>query len=385
LGTHLLDIIALRGDIDGMPIKFRCQHCRQLLGISRQKAGDVVDCPQCGRTLRVPRLDGRIAPLPEPEWDLKDSNLARALDELASIGHEPDDVPDSAPLDDPAVAVATPVLAPPPPRVAVEAPLPAVPVSAPQPVRTFAATPSDGSLDKALAVLAAAPAADAIRTAAMTPATMTRTSPAVSQPRQLVTFVVLAAVSFAFGYVVGSRSNATAPESPTAAKNSGDGRAAQAPATNGADPAGAKLSGRITYVTQSGDSRPDRGARVIVFPPQRAGSAKLSVVGFRAADEAADMHVAAASLKALGGALAVVGEDGTYSLAVPGPGEYQVLVLSHFQPRDSDKQMTPRLRSLLESYFDRPDQLLGSLDYNHAQVRHKGADAEIWDYSFAKQ
>jgi hypothetical protein len=68
-----------------MPIKFRCQHCRQFLGISRAKAGEVFDCPTCGWTLRVPDLDGTIKPLPGPGLDLGDSKLAQALDELASI------------------------------------------------------------------------------------------------------------------------------------------------------------------------------------------------------------------------------------------------------------------------------------------------------------
>ena len=68
-----------------MPIKFRCQHCRQFLGISRSKAGEVFDCPTCGWTLRVPDLDGTIRPLPDGGLDMGDSKLAEALDELASI------------------------------------------------------------------------------------------------------------------------------------------------------------------------------------------------------------------------------------------------------------------------------------------------------------
>lgn len=71
-----------------MPIKFRCQHCRQFLGISRTQAGGIVDCPTCGRTIRVPELDGTVAPLPRPGLDPKDSKLAAALSELASIGDE---------------------------------------------------------------------------------------------------------------------------------------------------------------------------------------------------------------------------------------------------------------------------------------------------------
>jgi hypothetical protein len=68
-----------------MPIKFRCQHCRQFLGISRAKAGELFDCPTCGWTLRVPDLDGTIRPLPDPGLDMGDSKLAQALDELASM------------------------------------------------------------------------------------------------------------------------------------------------------------------------------------------------------------------------------------------------------------------------------------------------------------
>ena len=72
-----------------MPIKFRCVHCRQLLGISRGKAGQPVDCPTCGRTVRVPNLDGRAEPVSAPGMNLNDSSLVQALDALAMIGQLP--------------------------------------------------------------------------------------------------------------------------------------------------------------------------------------------------------------------------------------------------------------------------------------------------------
>jgi hypothetical protein len=38
----------------GVPIKFRCYQCNQLLGVARSKAGTVVNCPKCAVGLIVP-------------------------------------------------------------------------------------------------------------------------------------------------------------------------------------------------------------------------------------------------------------------------------------------------------------------------------------------
>jgi DNA-directed RNA polymerase subunit RPC12/RpoP len=40
-----------------MPIRFRCVYCKQLMGISRRKAGTVVRCPKCTRQVMVPMAD----------------------------------------------------------------------------------------------------------------------------------------------------------------------------------------------------------------------------------------------------------------------------------------------------------------------------------------
>jgi len=51
-----------------MPIRFRCVYCKQLMGISRRKAGKVVRCPKCSNQVMVPV--GEVAPpapAPPPE------------------------------------------------------------------------------------------------------------------------------------------------------------------------------------------------------------------------------------------------------------------------------------------------------------------------------
>lgn len=40
-----------------MPIRFRCPHCSQLMGIARRKAGSRVQCTSCAREVLVPLTD----------------------------------------------------------------------------------------------------------------------------------------------------------------------------------------------------------------------------------------------------------------------------------------------------------------------------------------
>jgi phage FluMu protein Com len=56
-----------------MPIRFRCRHCQQLMGISRRKAGMTVKCPTCHGSVVVPQPDDEAPPnlpmaepMPEP-------------------------------------------------------------------------------------------------------------------------------------------------------------------------------------------------------------------------------------------------------------------------------------------------------------------------------
>ncbi len=94
-----------------MSIQFRCVHCRQLLGISSSRAGTQVDCPACGRTLRVPaETGGQSAPLRAVSPQI-DAGLLGALEELATLSgtgrsKQPTDR-NAAP--EPSVPLATPV------------------------------------------------------------------------------------------------------------------------------------------------------------------------------------------------------------------------------------------------------------------------------------
>jgi hypothetical protein len=359
-----------------MPIKFRCQHCRQLLGIARRQAGEVVDCPTCGRSVRVPVPGGPVEPVPAPELDLRDPRLLKALDELAAIGDfDPDDNGDE-PLDDGILSAPEPIaeqviLAPPPPAQPVRAEVRPATRSAAAPAPSVELSDPLASLARQVKVVQPAPAPS---------------QPADAQRQRLhqrLTLAGVAIVAFGLGYFAGSRP--AAPLSThSAATHVGphDGGFEPGPAPPPAGPA--VLEGRITYLGESGDTRPDRGARVIVLPTERKGTAKLSIVGFRPADSEADHEIAKVSLAAAGGASDTVDAKGNYRITLPGAGSYEILVLSHFQFRSADDEPNAHAKAVMAGFFDRPEQLLGRSAYQVAPLRSKGTGSEPWDYTFER-
>jgi hypothetical protein len=50
-----------------MPIRFRCGHCNQLMGIGHKKAGTVVRCPTCTSEVTVPEPTSKVNESPKPE------------------------------------------------------------------------------------------------------------------------------------------------------------------------------------------------------------------------------------------------------------------------------------------------------------------------------
>jgi hypothetical protein len=56
-----------------MPIRFRCRHCNQLMGISRRKAGTMVHCPTCHTEVLVPQPESEDKPAPPPAQPIADA------------------------------------------------------------------------------------------------------------------------------------------------------------------------------------------------------------------------------------------------------------------------------------------------------------------------
>jgi hypothetical protein len=374
-----------------MPIKFRCQHCRQFLGIAHSKAGTLVDCPACGRTIRVPDTEGNLAPLPELKLNTQDSKLAKALDELASLGRSDAEVePESA------VAVADIELPAPKPQIAAPVPIRVEPLQPAKPIPLEVHDPHKPAPIATMHELAALANVSTARDPAVEQAEV-ESQPllngrgSLTKPARhrisLTWAVVIAWLAFVVGFVAGRWDRNAAGNS--VAKNDPAKKASAAIGPSG-DPFanktnGIAVRGRITFLTQSGERRPDRGARVLLLPEKREGSAKLSVVGFRSADADTDAQIAAAGLRALGGDVAVVDDSGNFEIPSLKPGTYRIVALSHFQSRDEKAAIEPQVKSLLDNYFDRSEQLLGKCRYHLGELKASGQRTEPWDFSFERE
>lgn len=327
-----------------MPIKFRCSYCRQFLGISRNRAGELFDCPTCGRTIRVPSLDGTVAPVPEPELNAADAHLARALDELAALA-DPNAVPKAAVAVDVAEAEAE-IPQPLPEPEPLELPLPAV-VTPVVPPGLAPSAVQEPEIAVSLADLL--PLAATTSTAAVSP---TSTQGVMLSRGWLAAVLAAPTVALfagvALGWLVGSRS----PAATTSAAS------ADVPAVVAATE-GVTLTGRISFRNDAGETKPDVGAVVILWPEDWEGATRLPPFGLRPADSDADQVAAAATVAGMGGGLARAAADGSYELRVSEPGRYRRLVISRLKARPGDEPLSAALLDELKQYLSDPAATLG--------------------------
>lgn len=390
-----------------MPIKFRCPHCRQFLGISRSKAGAVTDCPTCGRTIRVPGLDGKIAPLPKPELNYADRGLAQALSELANLGagEEANPANEAGGGSPPVPKPVAMVLATPPAieAVAIHPPLQNAGSSNLDGDSKSDAGPSVSNSDKLWEPLG--------QLAAMSPERRRDVSPQKRSTAQLLAAGAgCVLVGLVIGVLIGRMTAGTAstagppaaflpPEAapvavpPPAVPVAGQGAPPISPSPDGAAPVGLPpaasdrpraIEGHLSYVNADGESRPDSGARILVLPLTREGTSKLAVDSFRTGANDADLRVARASIRALGGDFVVSGPDGRYEVELPVAGEYRLIIVSRYQGRDSGGEGDRAEIAALKDWFDKPQLFLGQTQSTLTSVQFDGKSCQTRDHVFPK-
>ncbi|MBX3439546.1 MAG: hypothetical protein KF861_18810, partial [Planctomycetaceae bacterium] len=355
-----------------MPIKFRCRHCRQFLGISRAKAGELTDCPMCGKTIRVPNLDGSIGAIPNPELDLGDADLLEALDELAGIGGSP---PSAAVTVPPRITETHDATVVRPEPVIQSRPAPVIPA------RVVRPEDQDTIVQVAVDAGTVVSADDPLRALSDSALRLSRRDQRRQRSRRTTLGMAGAIGALLLGLVSlvwflrdpgprppGLQASAeSSPAFPPAVAN-------PAPPNDVVEPGGEEraapaINGRVTFASESNALLPDAGARVLLLPASKPGTVKLDVAGFLAGAEPIDTAVARAAIRAMGGDVATADDDGRYELIPNGPGDYHLLVISRHCGRPSTQTVQTELQDVLSAFFFRPASLVGSLSFQFDRLR----------------
>lgn len=340
-----------------MPIKFRCPHCRQFLGISRSKASTVTDCPTCGRTIRVPNLDGNVDPVPPPKLNLNDSDLRQALGALASL--EGDNDLKLAEQFQVESALFKPSAHP----SQLDEDFPEVLAEAVEKIEAPVGSPTEepqdffDHLEEIIQGDYAVPFLDP-------------ESQSMTRKRRNTLILMCLVLVFLLGFFFG---RVTAPYAARADLATLD------PVVEVCEPQEpvegdeiltlevGSLAGEVTYVSSSGEIRPDKGARILLLPLQRKGTSKLPGDGFRVGASEVDQRVIQAAAKELGGGMSLTTESGKYILRDMIPGRYTVLIASRYQAAETRPQ-SGEVHQFLETYFEFPKRLIGQVAYHSQEV-----------------
>jgi hypothetical protein len=346
-----------------MPIKFRCQHCSQLLGISRSRASAVVDCPQCGRSLRVPELDGRTRRIPDPQSAVKsDSALLSALTELSVLD---DDHLESAP-DEPRPAagqgtggVTDRVVSPEP-----------IAASEPIDVEISHVTAQEVSFESGDPVAIAESLNELASLEQQSPdgqvsEHVLRDMREASRGQHRTTGLLASGLAMlllgvCLGWWVGHRTSGTVDSVESRVDEQ---RVREVGPRVKAVPAedAVIVQGTIEYQDASGRMLPDSGAMVLLLPVNRQGTIKLNARSLQRPAENPDLAATVAALSALGGAVGVSDMDGKYQLTSETTADCTLVVVSKHLERPADLPVSPSVVHVLESWFDSTNHILGRL------------------------
>lgn len=347
-----------------MPIKFRCPHCKQFLGISASKAGALTDCPMCGRTVRVPGLDGKVAPLPSPELDLGDRGLAQALDALAALESGP-------------AVIAELETAPKKVKVVPLAAAPtieAVPIPSPDVQDITEPAAASGSADPLRDLASIRPARD--------PETPPRARVFLNKRE-----IVWGAGGLVLGLLIGRISAPSVapstPEPQAPAVVAGPKPVEGAPVAVAPENTRRAIEGRVTYITATDETRADAGARVLVLPIKHPAASRIAARSFQAGALAEDSKLAQAAIRALGGDFTSTDAEGRYEVHLGTPGKYRLLIISRYQSR-SDSDLNPDLEAVLKVWFDQPQTLVGQMQSFDAEFQFDGEKSALRDHLFPK-
>lgn len=377
-----------------MPIKFRCRFCQQFLGISRSRAGAIVDCPQCGRSIRVPELDGRTRRLPVQPEPGRDESLISALSELSSLTDQPAGEALSEPLSAEEVHLTAVESAPP-----ANAPAAHDTFAAPTPPEvaiissdhdwehgttppTPSPLPSADELSESLSEIAAfETSASSVSDELLRDMRHSRRDDAWRSATTVLFLLLGLAGGTAggwwltrTGYLPTAVAGTDDPQRPADDDDRTGGiaedlpareelthTAASQPRKNPDDSVGSVVRGRIEYVSEAGHLLPDDGALVLLLPQARQGTSLLDGGNLRLSSDAPDFRATAAAMKVLGAVATKTDKNGNYILHHEGNGDASVIVVSQHLPRAVDSPVPRDIQNILLNWFESPTHVTGQL------------------------
>ena len=367
-----------------MPIKFRCKHCDQLLGISRSRASAVVDCPQCGRSLRVPELDGRTRRLPDPQTAVKDdSRLLSALTELSVLDSDAQKSASEVPAHEAGQGTSEAA-----DRVVSLEP---IAVSEPIEVEISQAAAAEVSYESGEPI-AIAESLNELAALEQSSAGGQVSDDLLLEMREasrgqhritplLASGVAMLLLGVCVGWWVGHR--------PSGSADIVDAPADELPLPeadplNKARPAGDAMTvrGTVEYQDAAGRMLPDAGAMVLLLPVDRLGSIKLNARSLKRPAENPDLVATVAALSALGGDVGLADDDGVYQLTSAQSADCILIVISQHLERPDDVPPAPSLVKAIESWFDSSNHLFGRLAVDSVIIPQQKADASSTNIQF---
>lgn len=393
-----------------MPIKFRCEYCQQLLGISRSRAAATVDCPQCGRSLKVPGSTGKssakdVQASKTHDSSAHDIDLMSALNELTMLGQgdetdqghnasspaiprpfddssmimEGKDVPeerarhrDSGDRDRNPKTVSTPRAGKPP-------------ADTNEALQDLASWAADES------VIEPSPSAPAkISTDLLTE--MRQASYPASWLATSIAAVLLIAISGAAGWWLARSGtldswlaenlvgNGAADGTDDGNGDRQDNEPVHIPAAIMVDPDQWVISvvGQARYVDESGQELNDGNASIYLLPSTREGNLKVHARSFQRDPSNADRRFSEAALQALGGMRVEADEEGRFEIGTAAKSDlYQLIVVSRNRERPENVLADSSITNALLPYFDSTVHVLGQRSATMKTVADSDPDMMI--------
>ncbi|MEO2015567.1 MAG: hypothetical protein ABGZ53_14485 [Fuerstiella sp.] len=131
---------------------------------------------------------------------------------------------------------------------------------------------------------------------------------------------------------------------------------------------GVSVQGTIEYQDASGRTFPDSGAIALLLPVGRQGTLKLNARSLKRPAGNPDLAATVAALSALGGAMGLADEDGNYQLKSSQAVDCVLIVVSRHMERADDLLPSPQAVSILESWFDSTNHVVGRLSVETVEI-----------------